>query len=165
MKEGHLVPDEVIIEMIGRRLDQEDCKSGFILDGFPRTVGQAKALDTLLEAKGIRIDHVICIRVDDDAMVERITGRFTCDDCGAGYHEVFQKPSKDGVCDACGGTSFSRRADDNAETVRARLAEYHDQTEPLIAHYHGQSLIRDIDGMAEIDEVARQIEIVVAKVD
>ncbi len=162
MKQGHLVPDEIIIGMIDSRLDKPDCRAGFILDGFPRTVAQAAALDELLGHKAIRLDHVLSIRVDDEAMIERITGRFTCANCGAGYHDRFKRPAVDGVCDVCGSTEFTRRADDNAETVRERLQEYHAQTEPVLEHYARQNLVRDIDGMAEIDDVTRQIEAVIS---
>ncbi len=121
MDAGQLVPDEVMIQMIAERIDMPDCAQGFILDGFPRTTPQAEALDRMLTAKGRELDAVIEMKVDDEALVERITGRYTCARCGAGYHDRFQQPKVDGVCDACGGTRFERRADDNEETVRARL--------------------------------------------
>lgn len=164
MDAGQLVPDELIIGLIGKRIDQADCKKGFILDGFPRTVPQAEALDRLLTEKKLRIDFVIDIRTDDEAMVERITGRFTCAKCGAGYHEKFQRPKVDGVCDKCGGKEFSRRADDNAETVRARLKAYHKQTEPIFAYYRKKGVGEVVDGMAPIDEVTRQLKEVIGKV-
>lgn len=162
MKAGQLVPDELVISIIGRRLDQSDCQKGFILDGFPRTIEQAEALDVILHEKRIRLNHVISIEVDDEAMVERITGRFTCVKCGAGYHEKFQKTKVDGVCDKCGGREFSHRADDNAETVRSRLSAYHAQTEPILEYYGNQGLVRPIDGMASIENVAKQMEKVIA---
>lgn len=161
---GQLVPDELIIDLIAKRIDRADCKKGFILDGFPRTVPQAEALDRLLAEKKLRIDFVIDIRTDDEAMVERITGRFTCAACGAGYHETFQRPKVDGVCDKCGGKKFSRRADDNAETVRARLKAYHKQTEPIFAYYRKRGVGEAVDGMAPIDEVTRQLTEVIGKV-
>ncbi len=161
MQAGGLVPDNLIIDLIDRRLDQDDCRDGFILDGFPRTLGQARALDELLVRKGLALDHVISIEVDDDAMVERITGRFTCATCGAGYHEKFQRPQVEGVCDKCGGTTFERRADDNEATVRSRLQAYHAQTEPILDHY--RLLVRTIDGMASIDAVTEELRGIVEK--
>lgn len=158
MKAGQLVPDEMIIDIIGGRLDRDDCRNGFILDGFPRTVPQATALDVMLKEKSLRMDHVMSIEVDDEAMVERITGRFSCAKCGAGYHEQFQKPKVDGVCDVCGSTEFSRRADDNAETVRERLKAYHAQTAPIIDYYDSRSLLRRVDGMEPIDNVTSQLK-------
>lgn len=157
MKAGKLVPDDLIIDMIGEQLDRDSCRNGFILDGFPRTVPQAEALDVMLKEKGLKMDHVISIEVDDEAMVRRITGRFSCANCGAGYHEEFQKPKVDGVCDVCGATEFARRADDNAETVRERLKAYHAQTEPIIDHYKKQGLLRRVDGMEPIDKVTDQL--------
>jgi len=158
MESGGLVPDEMIVNMISSRIDQKDCANGFILDGFPRTTPQADALDAMLTDKGLKIDHVVELKVDDDAMVERITGRFTCAKCGAGYHDSFQKPQKEGVCDKCGGTEFTRRADDNEETVRARLKAYHDQTAPIIGYYDKNGVMKSVDGMAAIDEVTKQLE-------
>ena len=157
MEAGQLVSDDLIIAMISSRIGQEDCKDGFILDGFPRTKPQAEALDSMLTEKELDIDHVIEIKVDDDAMVKRITGRYTCAGCGAGYHDEFQKPGKDGVCDQCGGTEFNRRADDNAETVTARLHSYHEQTSPIFSYYKEKGLMEDVDGMAKIDAVTEQI--------
>ena len=157
MEAGNLVPDAMIIDLIAKRIDADDCRNGFILDGFPRTTPQAEALDKLFAAKGLKLDNVLEIRTDDDAMVERITGRYTCAKCGAGYHDQFQKPQADGICDKCGGTEFTRRADDNEKTVRARLKAYHKQTAPIIAHYRDQGLSNAVDGMASIDEVTRQL--------
>ena len=158
MESGGLVSDDMIINMISSRIDQDDCKNGFILDGFPRTSPQADALDIMLREKSFKIDHVIELKVDDDAMVERITGRYTCAKCGAGYHDTFQKPKKEGVCDNCGGTEFPRRADDNAETVRSRLKAYHDQTAPIIGYYGQKGVMKSVDGMAAIDDVTAQLE-------
>ena len=157
MEAGGLVSDDLIIAMISSRIDQDDCQNGFILDGFPRTTPQAEALDVMLTDKGIQIDHVIEIEVDDDAMVARITGRYTCAGCGAGYHDEFQKPETEGVCDQCGGTKFTRRADDNAETVRSRLEAYHDQTAPILAFYKEKGVVKGVDGMAAIDDVTNQL--------
>lgn len=160
MEAGGLVSDDLIIAMISSRIDQDDCRNGFILDGFPRTTPQAEALDRMLVENELKIDHVIEMKVDDDAMVKRITGRYTCAGCGAGYHDEFQKPEKDGVCDQCGGTDFTRRADDNAETVRSRLQAYHDQTAPILAYYKEKGVMETIDGMAAIDDVTEQLNAV-----
>lgn len=157
MKAGRLVPDEMIVGMIDRRLDRDDCRGGFILDGFPRTLAQASALDEMLAKKGLKLDTVLSIDVDDEAMVERISGRFTCANCGEGYHDSFKRPKIEGICDVCGASRFVRRADDNAETVRARLKEYHAQTEPIIAYYDKGGLVRRIDGMRSIDQVTAQV--------
>jgi adenylate kinase len=153
METGGLVSDELIIAMLSARIERDDCRNGFILDGFPRTSRQAEALDRMLKEKGMKIDHVIELTVDDGAIVKRITGRYTCASCGTGYHDEFQKPAKAGVCDKCGGSEFTRRADDKAETVRARLKAYHDQTAPVIAHYRKKGVMESVDGMAAIDDV------------
>ena len=158
MKAGQLVPDGMIISLIDKRLDHDDCRDGFILDGFPRTLPQASALDEMLQKKGLRLDTVLSIEVDDEAMVERISGRFTCANCGEGYHDSFKQPKVAGVCDTCGARQFVRRADDNAETVRARLKAYHAQTEPIIAYYQKRGLVRRIDGMCSIDEVTALVK-------
>ncbi|MBL6958589.1 MAG: adenylate kinase [Rhodospirillales bacterium] len=161
MESGNLVPDDMIIGMISSRIDRDDCKNGFILDGFPRTGPQAKALDELFAEKGMTLRYVIEIVADDEAMVERITGRYTCDECGSGYHDKFQQPKVDGVCDKCGSTAFSRRADDNAETVRARLKAYHEQTEPISSYYSEKGILRKVDGMAGINDVTAEINDIV----
>jgi adenylate kinase len=158
MAAGRLMPDELMIEMIADRISKPDCATGFILDGFPRTVPQAEALDRMLEEKGLKLDHVIEMKVDDAALVERITGRYTCAKCGQGYHDKFQKPKADGVCDVCGSTEFTRRADDNAETVTTRLAAYHKQTAPILPYYKERGVLETVDGMADIDVVTEQIE-------
>ena len=158
MDAGQLVPDDLMIDLISERLDQPDCAKGFILDGFPRTTPQAEALDRLLASKGLILDRVVEMKVDEEALVERITGRFACATCGAGYHDRFQQPRKAGVCDNCGGTSFTRRADDNEETVRKRLEAYRGQTAPILPYYAGQGMLSTVDGMADFDEVTRQIE-------
>lgn len=160
MERGELVSDDIMIAMIKDRIQQPDCAGGFILDGFPRTTAQAEALDEMLGNMGLALNHVVEMKVDDAALVERITGRYSCAKCGAGYHDEFQKPAKDGVCDSCGSTEFSRRKDDNAETVTSRLEAYHAQTAPLLPYYDGKGVLAGVDGMAEIDEVTRQIEAV-----
>lgn len=161
MEKGGLVPDALIISMIGGRVDAPDCKAGFILDGFPRTIPQAQALDQMLADKKLKMDHVIEIRTDDEAMIERICGRYTCATCGAGYHDKFQKPAKEGVCDKCGGTKFTRRADDNEQTVRARLKAYREMTAPIIEYYSRKGVLKTVDGMDAIDGVTRQLKKVV----
>lgn len=162
MEAGQLVPDDLIISMVGDRIAQPDCQAGFILDGFPRTLAQAQALDRSLKARGLRIDAVIEIRVPDEDLVERITGRFTCAQCGQGYHDRFQKPAREGICDKCGGSQFTRRADDNAETVRTRLKAYHEMTESIIPHYERQDILRVVDGRQGIDQVSEAVSAVVA---
>ncbi len=163
MEAGQLVSDDIIIRMLGARIEQPDCARGFILDGFPRTVPQAVALDKLLADRELRLDAVIELKVDDAALVDRIAGRFTCSTCGTGYHDTFRQPRVPGVCDNCGGTTFTRRADDNRETVIARLAAYHSQTAPILPHYAAQGILRQVDGMADIDEVTRQLFAVLDK--
>jgi adenylate kinase len=160
MEQGGLVSDDIMIAMIKDRIQQPDCANGFILDGFPRTTAQAEALDEMLADMGLALDRVVEMQVEDEALVERITGRYSCAKCGAGYHDEFQKPAKEGVCDNCGSTEFSRRKDDNAETVTSRLAAYHTQTAPLLPYYDGKGVLAGVDGMAEIDEVTRQIKAV-----
>jgi adenylate kinase len=163
MERGELVSDDIIVRMIADRITAPDCKDGFILDGFPRTVGQAEALDRMLAEKGLRLDHVIELRVDDSALVARISGRFSCAKCGAGYHDTNRRPRKDGVCDACGGTEFVRRKDDNAETVATRLKAYHAQTAPLLPYYQGRGALQSVDGMAAIDDVAQALDKIIGK--
>ncbi|WP_373503481.1 adenylate kinase [Aestuariivirga sp.] len=158
MDRGELVSDAIVVGIIADRLDAPDVKKGFILDGFPRNTAQAEALDAMLSGKGLKLDAVVEMKVDDEALVERITGRYTCAKCGKGYHDRFQKPEKSGVCDVCGSTDFTRRADDNEKTVRDRLAVYNKQTAPLVAYYGGRGTLKSIDGMADISEVTRQIE-------
>ena len=157
MERGDLVPDEVVVGIIAERIDQADCANGFILDGFPRTEAQADTLEKMLSDKGLQLDAVIEMMVDEEALVRRITGRFTCAKCGAGYHDEFQRPKVDDVCDRCGGTEFSRRADDNEETVRARLGAYREQTAPLLPYYADKKLLQAVDGMAAIDDVTSEI--------
>ncbi|HSF94936.1 MAG TPA: adenylate kinase [Thermohalobaculum sp.] len=157
MEAGQLVSDDIVIGVVSDRLDQPDTRSGVIFDGFPRTAEQAKALDRLLAEKGLTLDAVVSMDVDDDLLVDRVSGRFTCGKCGEGYHDTHKRPARDGVCDSCGGTEFKRRADDNAETVRARLTAYHADTAPLIEYYRGTGKLKSVDGMAEIGEVTRSI--------
>ena len=164
MDAGQLMPDNIVISMIEARIEKPDCKDGFVLDGFPRTEGQATALDSMLAKHNAKIDGVIELAVDEAALVERISGRYACSKCGAGYHDTFQKPKVAGVCDSCGGTDFTRRKDDNAETVKARLVAYRQQTAPILPYYKGKGLLHQVDGMAELDEVTEQIEQVLTKI-
>ena len=157
MDAGKLVDDATMIGIISDRVEMDDCKDGFILDGFPRTAAQAEALDQLLSKKAMRLDCVIEMQVDDAALTARITGRYTCSKCGQGYHDEFQKPAVAGVCDKCGGGEFSRRADDNAETVMSRLEAYHAQTAPILPYYADKGMLKTVDGMAGIDDVTSQI--------
>lgn len=158
MDAGNLVPDEVIAELIGDRLDELDAGQGFILDGVPRTAAQADAIDAMLTQKGRRLDRVIELKVDDDLLVERVTGRFTCANCGQGYHDKFKRPRDEGKCDVCGGTEFERRSDDNEDAMRARLKVYYDQTVPLLDYYRARGKLHSVDGMADMEDVAREIE-------
>jgi adenylate kinase len=162
MDVGELMPDEIMIQIISDRIDEPDCQNGFILDGFPRTTPQAEALDKLLDAKSLNLGKVIELKVDEEALVERVTGRYSCAKCGSGYHDKFQQPKQDGVCDSCGSTEFSRRSDDNEETVRSRLAAYHDQTAEIVPYYLGKGLLAEINGMAEIEDVTVAIEGIIA---
>ena len=156
MEAGQLVPDALVLAVLKDRMAQPDVARGIILDGFPRTAGQAADLDALLAANGQKITAVISLEVDDEAMVGRVSGRFTCA-CGEGYHDQFKRPAKSGVCDKCGGSTFKRRADDNAETVRERLRAYHAQTAPLIAYYDGHNVLQKIDAMGSIAEIRRML--------
>jgi adenylate kinase len=162
MERGELVPDSILIGMLAARVQAPDVERGFILDGFPRTVPQAQALDGMLADKALPLDHVIELKVDDAALVERIAGRYTCAKCGEGYHDHFKMPAVPGICDVCGSTEFTRRADDRAETVAARLEAYHRQTAPLLPHYAAQGKLQQVDGMAEMDEVTRQLAAIVS---
>lgn len=161
MDAGRLIPDDVTIKMVSERLDQPDCKNGFILDGFPRSLKQAEGLEEMLKKKGIRIDAVIQMEVDDDKLVERISGRFTCGGCGEGYHDKFKKPKDAQACDSCGAVDkFTRRSDDNESAVRSRLQTYHSQTAPVLPFYENNKLLKTVNGMADMDAVTAQIEAV-----
>lgn len=162
MEAGGLVPDDIVIKIIAERITAPDCANGFILDGFPRTLKQAAALDSLLSAQNKQLDAVIELKVDDAALVDRISGRYMCADCGASYHDTNCKPKVAGVCDRCGSTQFVRRADDNAETVRNRLMAYYRETAPLIGYYFAKSKLKTVDGMAPIGDVTKQVEAVLA---
>jgi adenylate kinase len=164
MQAGKLVSDDILIRMLGSRITQPDCARGFLLDGFPRTVPQAEALDRMLAEKALRLDVVIELRVDDAALVDRIAGRYTCAKCGAGYHDMFQQPKVEGICDVCGSPAFTRRADDNRETVVARLEAYHRQTAPILPHYAAQGKLQSVDGMAGIEEVTTQLTVLLDRV-
>lgn len=158
MDAGELVSDEIVSALIGEALDRLGPHQGAIFDGYPRTAAQAEALDQILSARGRKLDRVIELEVDEDALVERITGRFTCARCGTGYHDTFKLPKVDGVCDVCGSTEFKRRPDDNAETVRTRMVEYRAKTAPILPHYEKDGLVARVDGMADMDTVTQQIE-------
>ena len=164
MDAGQLVSDAIVIGMIDGRTNKPDTAKGVIFDGFPRTVAQAEALDAMLAKKGKKIDAVVELKVDDAALVERISGRFTCAKCGTGYHDKFARPQRDGICDKCGSTEFTRRADDNAETVKARLLAYNQQTAPILPYYRAKGVLHSVDGMADMSEVARQIDRVLGDV-
>ncbi len=156
MDKGQLVPDEIVLGMVEERLKQPDCDKGFILDGFPRTVPQAEALDQLLEKMGKKIDYAIAIDVPDEELIKRLTGRRTCKNCGMMYHIMFKPPKEEGKCDKCGGELY-QRADDNEETVRNRLRVYHEQTEPIIQFYEKKGVLYRIDGIGSIDEIFERI--------
>ena len=158
MEAGALVSDDIVIAILRDRLAQPDCAQGVILDGFPRTTVQAEALDTLLAETGQKIDAAISLDVDDAAMVTRISGRYTCAGCGEGWHDTFKQPEVEGTCDKCGGTSFKRRADDNAETVASRLEAYHAQTAPIVPFYEAKGLLRRVDGVGSPDEIEARIK-------
>lgn len=164
MEAGALVSDDIVLAILKDRMAAPDVKAGVILDGFPRTDGQAAALDALLAASGMRVTAAISLEVDDEAMIARVSGRYTCADCGEGYHDQFKQPAVAGTCDKCGGTAFKRRADDNAETARERLKAYHAQTAPLIAHYDRLGVLKTIDAMGDIDEIAAGLARIVARV-
>ncbi|MCP1200699.1 adenylate kinase [Notoacmeibacter sp. MSK16QG-6] len=158
MDAGELVSDDIVNQIVSDRLDEADCQNGFILDGYPRTLAQADRVDAMLNEKEMPLDAVIELRVEDDALVERVSGRFTCANCGAVYHDTEKQPQQKGVCDVCGSTEFKRRADDNAETMRTRLRAYYKETAPLIGYYHAKGMLQPVDGMADIDEVTMAIQ-------
>lgn len=162
MERGELVSDAIVSALIGDELDAMGPDTGAIFDGYPRTEAQAESLDAILEARGRKLGHVIELEVNEDALVERITGRFTCATCGKGYHDTFEKPKVEGTCDKCGGHEFKRRPDDNAETVRTRMAEYRAKTAPILPVYEARGIVGKVDGMAEMDEVTAAIEAILA---
>ena len=158
MDAGDLVSDDILVGMISDRVNEDDCKNGFILDGFPRTLAQAEALEDMLAQKSLTLNAVIEMKVDGALLIGRITGRYTCANCGAGYHDENLQPKVAGICDNCGRTDFSRRSDDNAEAVTTRLQAYHEQTAPLLPFYQAKGNLKTVDGMADIDEVTRQMK-------
>ncbi len=160
MDAGELVTDEIVVNIIADRIGHDDCKNGFILDGFPRNVPQAEALDAMLSEKGLKLDHVVLMTVDEEELTKRIIGRFTCSSCNEGYHDEFKRPAVDNVCDKCGGTDFTRRKDDNIETVQARFETYRSQTEPLLPYYESKGVLSKVNGMSAIEEVAGEIKAV-----
>jgi len=163
MDAGQLMPDAVVTALIAEQLDQHAHAPGFIFDGYPRTQQQAESLDRLLTERGLKLDHVIELTVDEEALVERISGRFTCARCNEGYHDKFKLPKVPGVCDVCGSTEFKRRPDDNAETVRARLQVYRADTAPILPYYEAKGIVARVDGMADIAAVSGAIEAILAK--
>jgi adenylate kinase len=162
MDRGELVSDAIVSGLIGEELDMMGLQTGAIFDGYPRTAPQAESLDSILSDRGRQLDHVIELDVNEDALVDRITGRFTCATCGKGYHDTFEQPRQTGTCDKCGGHEFKRRPDDNAETVRTRMAEYRAKTAPILPIYEARGIVSKIDGMADMDEVTAKIESILA---
>ena len=162
MEAGRLVSDDIVIGIISERLDQPDVKGGFILDGFPRNLAQADALEGLLSEKGMPLDGVILLEVDDDTLVQRVAARFACAKCGEGYNDTTKPTKAPGVCDVCGSDDFRRRPDDKPETMQHRLRVYYRETAPLVGYYHAKKKLRSVDGMADVDEVSRQIDAVLA---
>mgnify|MGYP003116980661 FL=1 len=162
MDAGELVPDEVVSGIIGDKLDELGPEKSVIFDGYPRTAAQAVSLDEILAARGRKLDHVVELVVDEDALVARITGRFTCGNCGQGYHDTFKQPVKSGVCDVCGSTDFKRRPDDNEETVRTRMSEYRAKTQPILPIYEERGIVNTVDGMGSMDAVSGAIEAILA---
>ena len=165
MEAGKLVTDEIVVKIIENRIQKVDCKNGFLLDGFPRTLTQAKALDNMLNQKSLKLNAVVEMQVDDEALVDRIIGRYTCTACNQGYHGENLKPKVDGVCDNCGSTNFKRRVDDNRETVSSRLEAYHSQTAPLLPYYKEQGVLRVVNGMVDIGDVSVQINDVLSSLN
>ena len=159
---GKLVPDETIVGIVSDRIDAPDCRKGFILDGFPRTVAQAEALDSMLKAKNLKLDHVIEIAIDDDLLVERLTGRFECANCGEGYNDKFKTPKTAGKCDKCGSADFIRRADDTEEKIRTRLGVYHEQTKPILPYYRARGILESVDGAKPMSDVTKQLKGILA---
>jgi adenylate kinase len=162
MEAGELVSDDIVSGLIGERLDELGRDVPVIFDGYPRTAAQATSLDELLAARGRTLDHVIELEVDEDALVDRITGRYTCASCGEGYHDRYKLPAANGTCDKCGSTEFKRRPDDNAETVRTRMAEYRAKTAPILPIYDARGIVSRVDGMADMDAVNAAIEAILS---
>ena len=159
MDAGKLVSDYIVIDIVSERVDKQDCTGGFILDGFPRTLAQSDALGAMLDKKGLILNCVVELQVDDEALVERVSGRFTCSNCGEGYHDKYKLPLKSGECEECGGIEFMRRSDDNAETLRTRLQSYYKQTAPLVGYYYAKGLLRGVEGMGAIEKIAKDVQI------
>ncbi len=157
MDAGNLVSDDVVNAIVADRIDEDDCENGFILDGYPRTLPQADAVEAMLAKRGTSLDGVVELRVDDDSMVERVAGRYTCASCGTGYHDTLNQPETEGTCDKCGSTEFKRRPDDNAEAMRTRLQVYYKETSPLIGYYYAKDKLKVVDGMGSIDGVSEEI--------
>lgn len=164
MDAGELVSDDIVNAIVAETIDHEDFASGVIFDGYPRTVAQADALSEMLASRDRKISTAISLEVDEEALVTRISGRFTCANCGEGYHDVFKQPSNAGACDQCGGVDFKRRADDNAEAVAIRLQEYHRETAPLLEYYRNQDMVNSVDAMKDIDEISHDLKVIVISV-
>lgn len=163
MKAGRLVPDEVVNAIVSERIDQPDCANGFILDGFPRTLIQADATEAMLRAKGLDLSVVIELKVNDDELIRRVAGRYSCAQCGSVYHDTDKAPEREGVCDKCGSTHFKRRPDDNPETMTARLQVYYKETSPLIGYYYAKGKLKSVDGMADINHVTGEVDTILSK--
>ncbi|HWB51422.1 MAG TPA: adenylate kinase [Stellaceae bacterium] len=163
MDSGALVSDDIVIELIESRITAPDAKNGVILDGFPRTIPQAEALDAMLARHGMKLDHVILMEVDEAALVDRLAGRFSCGQCGASYHDRNNRPAKEGICDFCGAAAFVRRPDDRPEAVQKRFEVYHRQTAPILPYYRDKGILETIDGMGEMDAVTRAIEAIISR--
>ena len=158
MDAGKLVSDEIVNGIVAERIDDPSASRGFILDGYPRTLEQADEVTRMLSERGTALDAVLELRVDDDMLVERVAGRYTCANCGEGYHDTFKQPATPDVCDVCGHREFKRRPDDNAETMRTRLGAYYKETAPLVGYYYAKDMLRRVDGMGEIDDVGADID-------
>ena len=158
MNAGKLVSDDIVVEIISERIDHDDCKKGFILDGFPRTLMQADALGWMLKKRGLKLDCVVELQIDDDVLVERIAGRFSCGSCGEGYHDIHKTPKNPAKCDVCGKSEFTRRSDDTEQAMRIRLRGYYKETAPLVGYYYAKHMLRGINGMGEIEYIAREVQ-------